>query len=133
MNSYLSRYFSQLERTPPWRWHGHVLESVGPTIESAGPLSSVGECCAITDREGVCHLAEVIGFRGAHVLSMPIETTAGIRFGDRVSALGVHAQIEVSHGLMGRVLNGLGEPIDGRRAPAPAAARREPLPYPAQC
>jgi flagellum-specific ATP synthase len=122
MNSYLSRYFSQLERTPPWRWHGHVLESVGPTIESAGPLSSVGECCAITDREGVCHLAEVIGFRGAHVLSMPIETTAGIRFGDRVSALGVHAQIEVSHGLMGRVLNGLGEPIDGRRAPAPAAS-----------
>jgi flagellum-specific ATP synthase len=122
MNNLLSRYFSQLERTPPWHWHGHVLESVGPTIESAGPLSSVGECCAITDRAGGLHLAEVIGFRGTHVLSMPVETTEGIRFGDRVSALGVHAQIEVSHGLKGRVLNGLGEPIDGRRAPAPAAS-----------
>jgi flagellum-specific ATP synthase len=122
MSPLLSRYFSQLDRCHPWRWQGQVLESVGSTIESAGPLCSVGECCEIVDREGMRHLAEVIGFRGSHVLSMPLETTDGIRFGDRVSALGVHAQIEVSHGLMGRVLNGLGEPIDGRSAPAPAAS-----------
>ena len=120
MSEYLSQYFARLNRSQPWRWEGQVLESVGQTIESAGPLASVGECCEIRDQRGGRHLAEVIGFRGAHVLSMPVETTEGIRFGDRVSALGVHAEIEVGPGLMGRVLNALGEPIDGGRAPAPA-------------
>ena len=42
-----SRYFARLERGQPWRWRGQVLESVGQTIESAGPLASVGECCEI--------------------------------------------------------------------------------------
>jgi flagellum-specific ATP synthase len=120
MSGLLSPYFTRLNRGQPWHWEGKVVESVGQTIESAGPLSSVGECCEITDQRGRRHLAEVIGFRGAHVLSMPVETTEGIRFGDCVSALGVHAEIEVGPALMGRVLNALGEPIDGGRAPAPA-------------
>ena len=60
-------------------------------------------------------MAEVIGFRGSNVLSMPVESTEGIRYGDEVSALGVHPQIEVGAGLIGRVLNALGEPIDGGR------------------
>jgi flagellum-specific ATP synthase len=122
MSRILSSYFARLERAQPWHWQGEVLESVGQTIESAGPLTSVGECCEITDQQGTRHLAEVIGFRGAHVLSMPVETTEGIRFGDRVSALGVHAQIEVGPALMGHVLNALGEPIDGQRPPVPAAS-----------
>jgi flagellum-specific ATP synthase len=115
----LTRYFGRLTRRQPWRWSGEVLESVGQTIESAGPLASVGECCEIEDRMGRAHLAEVIGFRGSNVLSMPVESTEGIRFGDRVAALGVHPEIEVGPALMGRVLNGLGEPIDqGRPVPA---------------
>ena len=118
MSALLERYFARLERQQPWRWQGQVLESVGQTIESVGPPTSVGECCEITDQGGRSHLAEVIGFRGAHVLSMPVETTEGIRFGDRVSALGAHAAIEVGPALMGRVLNALGEPIDGGRPPA---------------
>jgi len=122
MTGLLARYFARLERGQPWHWQGQVVESVGQTIESAGPLTSVGECCEIRDRRGRRHLAEVIGFRGAHVLSMPVETTDGIRFGDPVSALGVHAEIEVGPALMGRVLNAMCEPIDGREAPAPAAS-----------
>jgi flagellum-specific ATP synthase len=121
----LSRYFSRLERTQPWRWCGEVVESVGQTVESAGPLASVGECCEIQDRFGCAHPAEVIGFRGSNVLSMPVETTAGIRFGDQVKALGVGAQIEVGQALMGRVLNAQGAPID-RGAP-PAVTRALPL------
>jgi flagellum-specific ATP synthase len=118
----LTRYFNRLTRRQPWRWSGEVLESVGQTIESSGPLASVGECCEIEDRMGHAHLAEVIGFRGSNVLSMPVESTEGIRFGDRVAALGVHPEIEVGPALMGRVLNGLGEPIDqGRPVPALAA------------
>ena len=123
MSEHLSQYFARLNRIQPWHWEGQVLESVGQTIESAGPLASVGECCEITDQRGGRHLAEVIGFRGAHVLSMPVETTEGIRFGDRVAALGVHAEIEVGPALMGRVLNALGEPIDSGRAPALAGRR----------
>jgi flagellum-specific ATP synthase len=118
MTQMLSRYFASLNRAQPWHWQGRVLESVGQTVESAGPLASVGECCQITDQYGRPHLAEVIGFRGAHVLSMPVETTEGIRFGDQVSALGMHPEIDVTPALVGRVLNALGEPIDGGRAPS---------------
>jgi len=108
----LGRYFARLERRQPWRWQGKVVESVGQTIESAGPLASVGECCEIEDRLGHQHLAEVIGFRGSNVLSMPVETTEGIRFGDPVAATGMRPEIEAGAGLMGRVLNALGAPID---------------------
>jgi flagellum-specific ATP synthase len=122
MSGMLGRYFAQLHRGQPWRWRGQVAESVGQTIESAGPLASVGECCEILDQFGQGHLVEVIGFRGSHVLSMPVETTEGIRYGDSVSALGVHPEIEVGAGLMGRVLNALGAPIDGGRPAAVAQA-----------
>jgi flagellum-specific ATP synthase len=119
--SLLGRYFTRLERGQPWRWRGRVVESVGQTIESAGPLATVGECCEIVDQFGQLHLAEVIGFRGSNVLSMPVESTDGIRFGDSVSGLGTGPAIEVGEALMGRVLNALGIPID--RDP-PAQSRR---------
>lgn len=108
----LDRYFTRLERGQPWRWCGRVVESVGQTIESAGPLATVGECCEIIDQSGNPHLAEVIGFRGSNVLSMPVESTDGIRFGDAVSGLGTGPAIEVGEALIGRVLNALGVPID---------------------
>jgi flagellum-specific ATP synthase len=111
----LARYFARLGRRQPWRWQGKVIEAAGQTIESAGPLSAVGECCEIQDQFGRAHLVEVIGFRGSNVLSMPVETTEGIRFGDRVEALGIGPEIEAGSALMGRVLNALGEPIDEGR------------------
>jgi flagellum-specific ATP synthase len=115
MTEMLARYFSRLERGQPWRWSGQVLESVGQTIESAGPMASVGEVCEIKDQFGKMHLAEVIGFRGSNVLTMPVETTEGIRYGDLVSAMGLTPEIEVGPALMGRVLNALGQPIDRGR------------------
>ena len=125
MTALLGRYFARLERSQPWRWRGKVVEVVGQTIESTGPLASVGECCEIEDHEGGLHLAEAIGFRGANVLSMPLEDVDGIRFGDGVSALGRGREIEVGAALKGRVLNALGETIDG--GPAPAAGRLAPI------
>jgi flagellum-specific ATP synthase len=112
MTQILERYFKRLERGQPWRWSGRVLESLGQTIESSGPLASVGECCEIQDQFGNAHLAEVIGFRGSNVLSMPVESTEGIRYGNRVEALGTTPEIGVGPALMGRVLNALGDPID---------------------
>jgi flagellum-specific ATP synthase len=117
MTALLAPYFARLKRGQTWRWQGRVLESVGQTIESAGPPASVGECCEIVDQLGRAHLAEVIGFRGSTVLSMPVESTEGIRFGDPVAALGLTPEIEVGPALMGRVLNALGAPIDSGRHP----------------
>lgn len=139
---HLARYFARLERMQPWRWRGKVLESIGQTVESAGPLASVGESCEIIDQVGKVHLAEVIGFRGSNVLTMPVDSTDGVRYGDAVLALGTGPEMEVGPGLMGRVLNALGEPIDGGRPlalksvlpldgpvrlPLSRAAIREPL------
>jgi flagellum-specific ATP synthase len=122
MTALLERYFSRLESRQPWRWRGQVLESIGQTIESAGPPASVGECCEIEDRMGRMHSAEVIGFRGSNVLSMPVETTEGIRYGDPVRSLGVRPEIEVGAALMGRVLDAQGAPIDEGRPPAVAVS-----------
>ncbi len=114
----LGTYFSRLRDRPPWRWRGRVVEAAAQTIASAGPLASVGEVCEIIDGFGERHLGEVIGFRGNHVLSMPLDSCDGIRFGDPVTALGMTPQIEVGEGLIGRVLDALGQPIDGGRRPS---------------
>jgi flagellum-specific ATP synthase len=118
MTTLLNRHFARLHRVHPWRWRGEVVESVGQTIESVGPLASVGECCEIVDRNGSVHRAEVIGFRGSNVLTMPVESTEGIRYGDTVTATGTHPAIEAGPALLGRVLDAEGNPIDGKRAPA---------------
>lgn len=113
----LDPYFRRLEIGQPWRWRGSVLESLGQIIESAGPPVSVGECCEIQDLAGRAHAAEVVGFRGLNVLSMPVEAADGIRFGDAVFSDGSMPRIEVGPALKGRVLSALGVPLDGRRAP----------------
>ena len=82
-----SLFYATGER-PAWRWSGRVVEANGQTVEAEGPLCSVGECCEIVDGDGVRHRAEVIGFRGRHVLAMPLEATQGIRYGDAVLAMG---------------------------------------------
>jgi flagellum-specific ATP synthase len=122
MTPLLEHYFQRLERRQPWRWRGSVIQSVGQTIESTGPPVSVGECCEIEDQAGRAHAAEVVGFRGSNVLSMPVEAAEGIRFGDPVWSEGMMPRIEVGPTLMGRVLNALGKPIDGGRAPYFATA-----------
>jgi flagellum-specific ATP synthase len=111
----LDRYRSRLDRGQPWRWRGEVLDSLGQTIESNGPPASVGESCEILDHAGRRHLAEVIGFKGGHVLSMPVESSEGIRFGDPVWATGMGAELEAGPGLLGRVLDAMGKPLDGGR------------------
>jgi flagellum-specific ATP synthase len=101
------------------------VEANGQTIESEGPLCSVGECCEIVDGNGLRHRAEVIGFRGRHVLAMPLEATQGIRYGDAVLAMGVTPGIAVGEQMEGRILNALGAPLD--ELPAPRMAEMWPL------
>lgn len=113
----MESYFRHLNARPAWRWCGKVVEATTQTLESLGPLCSVGECCEVVDGQGRRHGAEVIGFRGRNVLVMPLEPTKGIRYGDTVIALGTTPGIAVGDGLQGRILNALGAPIDGKHAP----------------
>ncbi len=139
----LEAYFSRLAVRPAWRWCGRVVKADGQTVESEGPLCSVGESCEITDSAGGRHRAEVIGFRGRHVLVMPLEATVGIRYGDRVTALGERAGVVVGEQMAGRVLNALGAPLDDLPAlrltatwpldgSMPRAMEREPIRDPLQ-
>jgi flagellum-specific ATP synthase len=129
----LGTYFARLRRRTPYRWTGRVVEATGQTIESEGPPCSVGECCEIRDSSGKTHPAEVIGFRGTGVLSMTLGAADGIRYGDPVSSLGITPRVEVGEGLIGRVMNAVGHPLDGRRSPvldtAVALERQAPGPF----
>src|ERR1700759_5690022 len=115
----LDQYATRVQTLQPWRWRGQVVESIGHTIESTGPVASVGECCEIEDRLGMKHRAEGIGFRGARVISMPMKTTDGIRFGDSVTALGRGSEVRVGVGMIGHILDGMGVPMDGRNFSGP--------------
>jgi len=114
----LGSYFSRLRQRPAWRWRGQVVEAGALTVASVGPLAAVGESCEILDGRGGRHAGEVIGFRGNQVLSMPLGCSDGIRYGDAVTALARTPEIEVGEALIGRVLDALGQPIDGGRRPA---------------
>ena len=121
----LGAYFAQLATRPAWRWSGKVVEANGQTVESEGPMCSVGECCEIVDGAGARHRAEVIGFRGRHVLAMPLAATAGVRYGDAVMAMGVAPAIAVGGQMLGRILSAVGSPLDD--GPAPQVTEMWPL------
>jgi flagellum-specific ATP synthase len=113
----LSRYLDELERVEPLPISGSIRRADGLTIESDGPPVSVGEICEImTDRHPHPIEVEVIGFRDKAVLSMPIYATEGIRLGDKIVSRGNHAELKVGRGLLGRVIDGNGRPLDGKGA-----------------
>ena len=108
----LAPYFSRVESCPALRWQGRVTQVVGPLVESQGPFCSVGEACRITDSQGRVLAGEIVGFRDTTVLSMPLESPRGIRYGDRVSTWGDRPTIRVGDGLLGRVIDGSGQAVD---------------------
>lgn len=91
---------------------GYVTQVIGLVIESAGPMVAVGDVCQIEAADGERILSEVVGFRGECVLLMPLREVHGIQPGSPVVAVGRSLRVPVGDELKGRVLNGLGEPID---------------------
>ena len=112
MPELLASYFSRLENCAAIRWRGRVNEVVGQMVESHGPYCSVGELCHIISSQGRIFPGEIVGFRGTTVLSMPLERPEGIRYGDEVVTWGARPLLRVGEALLGRVLDGMGEPID---------------------
>ncbi len=94
---------------------GRVVKSVGLTIESLGPHVSVGDACMITSfKNDKKILAEVVGFRDNRILLMPLDEMDGIGPGSYVESIGHPLQVSVSNQLLGRILDGLGKPIDDK-------------------
>ncbi|MFN2527240.1 MAG: flagellar protein export ATPase FliI [Candidatus Baltobacteraceae bacterium] len=97
------------------RQNGKVRQVIGVVLESLGPNMAVGETCQIWyKRTAEPVLAEVVGFRDNKVLIMPLGDLAGIGAGSEVVSLGKPLQIGVTDDLLGRVLDGLGHPMDGK-------------------
>ncbi len=111
------RYGQALHALDPIRLNGRVEEIVGLVIESRGPRASLGEICLVYgSRTAPPIRAEVVGFRSGRVLLMPLGDLAGISPGSEVVATGRPLEFPVGSELLGRVLDGLGQPIDGNGA-----------------
>ncbi|HIG80773.1 MAG TPA: FliI/YscN family ATPase, partial [Verrucomicrobiales bacterium] len=92
---------------------GRVTQMIGLVIESQGPMASVGEICRIESRiTGQKLLAEVVGFRDRNLLLMPLGDVQGICPGSEVVATGHSLRVPVGEELLGRVIDGMGEPLD---------------------
>jgi len=111
----LDKYRTCLDATCTIRASGNVTNVIGLVIEARGPVSRLGTVCDIYTK-GEAHkiTAEVLGFRDNHVLMMPLEEIRGIGPGCRVVARQQRAIIPVGPGLLGRVIDGLGNPIDNK-------------------
>ncbi len=94
---------------------GKVVKVVGLTIESIGPNAKLYDLCKIYSEEsGQTIMAEVIGFRDERVLLMPFENVEGVGPGSRVENTGEPLKVMVSDDLLGRSLDGLGNPLDNQ-------------------
>lgn len=94
--------------------NGRVVQVIGLVIESTGPKVGIGDVCEIkTGRTGSSVMAEVVGFKEGRVLLMPIGDIDKISPGCPVLSTGKAFTIKAGENLLGRILNGFGEPIDG--------------------
>lgn len=110
-----ARYLRHLGQIDPYCWSGAVTRMSGLLVESCGPASAVGDFCEIRTSTGRTFLSQVIGFCNDTVLSMPLEEPSGLQPGDRIVARQGQSLLRVGPGLLGRVLDGLGRPMDGGR------------------
>src|SRR6478672_1386317 len=109
----LTPYLRDLEQLDLLPWCGKVTATVGLLIESQGPAVAIGDFCEVFTTHGNSIRTQVIGFRNGRVLSMPLEEPEGLQLGSRVIARVQDARLAVGPGLLGRVLDGFGQPMDG--------------------
>jgi flagellum-specific ATP synthase len=109
----LEKYSSALKANALLKFSGRVSKIIGLMIESIGPAVEIGEVCDIYPIKSSQPLkGEVVGFNNDKVLIMPLGDMIGIGPGSRVVATGHALQVDVSEELLGRILDGLGNPID---------------------
>lgn len=144
MNLATSRCADWLEDLPSIRWQGQVVRAVGHLIEAEGVRCKIGDCCELIDNTGRRYAGEVVGFRGHTVLAMPLERLGPIGYGDRVVASGRRPSLPVGMGMLGRVIDGTGAPLDSKGPfktetewpldhPAPQPLTRQAIKEPLGC
>ena len=112
-----------LDHVDPIAVSGRVAQAVGIVIEGYAPMTTVGELCEISREDGGGAIAaEVVGFRGDRVLLMPLGEMQGIGPGSLITMTGHVAHLPVGPGLLGRILDGLGRPLD-EKGPVPFTDR----------
>lgn len=113
----LARHLDIVSRVDTLPMVGKVVRTVGLLVESQGPRVRVGELCQVMSRDGGAPLVlEVVGFRDNLLQSVPLGSTAGIRPGDLIVSRGTPASVAVGDALLGRVIDGLGRPLDDKGA-----------------
>ena len=109
------KYKQIVRKSNPIRVNGKVGQIVGLVVEGHGPGTSIGEVCQIHPHGGDAPInAEVVGFKRGKVLLMPLESMRGVGPGCRIVSLGRKAEVKVGRNLLGRVIDGLGNPIDNK-------------------
>ncbi|MGA6926850.1 MAG: flagellar protein export ATPase FliI [Desulfosarcina sp.] len=111
----MAKYHEAVKASVPIRSNGRVQKVVGLVVEASGPACQIGCVCDIVTEHGHKPVgAEVLGFKENAVLLMPLEDIRSLGPGCKVVARNEKAQVGVGKALLGRVIDGLGNPIDGK-------------------
>jgi len=115
----LTRFISPLKGMDPIQVRGKVTNIVGLVVEGHGPGNSMGGMCEIYSKDASTSImAEVVGFRDKRVLLMPLGDLGGIGPGSTIIARRSNPSVKVGKELLGRVIDGMGYPLDGKAMPA---------------
>jgi len=117
----LASWRNEVDNLETFRSTGYVTDIVGLLIRSRGPLAALGDLIEIEIAPDHAALAQVIGFRNEEVLSMALEEVDGLHPGCRVVSRRRNSLLPVGPELLGRVVDGLGHPLDGGPPIRPAA------------
>lgn len=109
------KLLEEVEKTDTLTLIGRVSKVVGLVLESEGPKAKVGEICNLVNKnKRIISKSEIVGFRGNQILSMVLGDLNEIEPGTQIIATGEMLSVKVGDALLGRVLDGLGNPIDGK-------------------
>lgn len=122
----LRGHCERVRTADPVAAHGRIVDVVGLTIEATGPPVCIGDRCYVQPRDGAERVTvEVVGFRGDRILLMPLDSVRGVGPGSILIPTHRPETVMVGQNLLGRVLNGMGDPIDG--GPPPEGLKPVPL------
>ncbi|NLE01800.1 MAG: EscN/YscN/HrcN family type III secretion system ATPase, partial [Fibrobacter sp.] len=110
----IQKYIDIVQDAEPVRVHGKITEVIGLLIEATGPAASIGDICTIEKNGNIVGKAEVVGFKQERTLLMALGPLEGIHPGLTVVGTKRPLMVGVSNLLLGRILDGLGNPIDGK-------------------
>lgn len=124
MNQLINYINTKIDQIDPVVVRGRITDVVGLLIKSSGPATSVGNVCYILNKEDKkIGEAEVVGFNKESTLLMPLGTIDGLQPGDTVVSTGRPLTVKTGDALLGRILDGLGNPID-KKGPIKSATDR---------